>query len=72
MLSLVETLPGSRIRIFSGIEPGCVKHALLLAAEGEDGVERTPCGCGGGSGGLGTILAAARSSGMAVDDAIGN
>ncbi|CAM9157199.1 unnamed protein product [Pylaiella littoralis] len=42
MLSLVESLPGTRVRIFSGLEPGDVKLALLLAADGRDGVELTP------------------------------
>lgn len=42
MVSLVESLPGTRIRIFSGLEPGGVKRALLLAARGQNEVEKTP------------------------------
>lgn len=41
MLSLVESLPGTRIRIFSGLEPGGVRRALLLAAA-EGGAEPAP------------------------------
>lgn len=60
MLSLVESLPGTRISIFSGLEPGGVKRALLLAAA-EDGVELETApdaaahgvGSGGGDGGGG-------------------
>ena len=72
MLSLVERLPGTRIRIFSGLEPGGVKRALLLAAA-EDGqeLETAPdaahrIGSGGGGGGgapsLGTVIVAATTA----------
>lgn len=82
MLSLVESLPGTRIRIFSGLEPGGVKRALLLAAA-EDGLESAPdadfvrgvgsSGSGSGSGalqeGLGTVIVAAAT---AVGEAVGS
>lgn len=86
MLSLVESLPGTRIRIFSGLAPGGVKRALLLAAA-EHGVEPEPSpdvvravgsgGRGGTSGaprdGLGTvILAAATAATAAAAEAVGS
>ena len=46
MLDLAKKLPSTRIRIFSGIEPGQVKRAMLLAAttEGDDGDRRQRLG----------------------------
>lgn len=59
MLTLVENLPGTGTRIFSGLEPGGVERALLLAAaelkkdreEEEDGKAGRAAG-----GGLGTVI----------------
>ena len=50
MLSLAETLPGTKIRIFSGLETGGVKRALLLAAAAREngGNGRGSEGSGGG------------------------
>ncbi|CAN0443788.1 unnamed protein product [Ascophyllum nodosum] len=46
MLDLAKKLPSTRIRIFSGIEPGQVKRAMLLAAttEGDNGDRRQRLG----------------------------
>lgn len=53
MLSLAESLPGTRIRIFSGLEPGGIRRALQLAAAA-DSEDSTPCGGEGSSGGVGS------------------
>ncbi|CAM9484273.1 unnamed protein product [Ectocarpus sp. 12 AP-2014] len=77
MISLVESLPGARIRIFSGLSPGGVKRTLLLAA-GRDGQEPTQGGHGGSSGGssgpttggLGTVIVASATTAAAVAPAV--
>lgn len=72
MLSLVGSLPGARmsVRIFSGLEPGGVKRALLLTVA-EDGVEPAPevvrgvvgGGGGGGDGGSSSNISSGSGSG---------
>lgn len=70
MLSLVESLPGTRIRIFSGLEPNGVRAALLMAAEGEEGVDnkfgdsgsRGDTGVGEQGRGVGTVISAVSGS----------
>ncbi|CBN76705.1 aspartate/glutamate/uridylate kinase [Ectocarpus siliculosus] len=77
MISLVESLPGARIRIFSGLTPGGVKRTLLLAA-GREGQEPTQGGSGGSSGGsggpttggLGTVIVASATTAAAVAPAV--
>lgn len=77
MLSLATSLPGTRIRIFSGLQPGGVKRALLLAAA-EEAAEPAPgvvvrgvgsSGSGSGSGapkaGLGTVIVATATTAAA-------
>ncbi|CAM9192583.1 unnamed protein product [Scytosiphon promiscuus] len=82
MLSLAESLPGTRIRIFSGLESGGVKHALLVAAgKGSEGSapyggggDRSSRGTDGRKLGLGTVIVAAATvpHAAAVGEAIGN
>lgn len=36
MLDLAKSLPGTRIRIFSGVKPGSVKRAMALAVGEEE------------------------------------
>ncbi len=61
MLSLAESLPGTRIRIFSGLEPGGVKRALLLAATAAAEAEKEPSP-GSRIQGVGTVIVAAAST----------
>lgn len=75
MLSLVEDLPDTQIRIFSGLNPGDVRRALFLAVAG-DGVneDEWPNGSTNGAAGdgssnarggcqvLGTVIKAKASS----------
>lgn len=64
MVSLAESLPGTRIRIFSGLEPGNVERALLLATGADkghnDGGEEAGTTIAGGGHGLGTVISASR------------
>lgn len=57
MLDLAKNLPGTRIRIFSGIKPGSIKRAMALAV-GEEGNNMTHQALDGGRGidRLGTIV----------------
>lgn len=68
MLSLVENLPGARIRIFSGLKPGAVKEALLLAARGdEDNIQLEDAG----NEGIGTVIAASDAAPLVAVDHLG-
>lgn len=61
MVSLVESLPRTRIRIFSGLEPGGVKRALLLATAADNGHgEEGESTSADGADRLGTVISAAR------------
>lgn len=59
MLSLVEKLPDTRVRIFSGLEPGEVERALLLATveKTKERDEEDEGNAGSAAaGGLGTVI----------------